>query len=223
MESEMTGTTQFMYCIGQLTVESDIFWDLEFKGYHGLESVNDIPKISTVNLCSQGLTKCELDHYYSLMKHICPLVKDAICFQLISMIMLLDTSSLIEDGVSTVDVMDTPNVSTDSREVNAPSLSHVFNDDEGNISATADYDNNISIGNNTCKPRENKKASIKERFQEINSLQKHYINLLRNRCMVLNNPKLRRLGDTDIGLKSTVLCIKQLAQYITVLMSVKNP
>ena len=31
--------------------------------------------------------------------------------------------------------------------------------------------------------------------------------------MGLNNPKIRRLGDTDVGLKGTMLCLKQLAQY----------
>ena len=187
MESEIKGAGQFMYCAGQLTVESNVFWDLDFKGYHGLGSVNDIPKLSMIHVCSPSLTRCELDHYYSLMKHVCPLVKDPICFQLLSMIMLLDTSSLIENDAVPLDAIGTSNCPNYPPEVNSSPCSYVV---------------------------EVKKPRIEERFQEIESLQRHYINLLRKRCMKLDNTKLKLLGDTDVGLKRTMHCVKQLAEYV---------
>ena len=97
MESARDGKTQFMYAIGQLSEHFDLFWDQEFKGYHGFNRTDDIKRISMDNICSQRFTKNELDHYYILMKGLCPIVKDEICFQLLSMVMMFDTTDLFEN------------------------------------------------------------------------------------------------------------------------------
>ena len=54
-------------------------------------------------------------------------------------------------------------------------------------------------------------------FDEIKSLQEHYINLLKRRCMVLKGPQLRKLVDPE-GLKMIMICFKLLAQYVPPLM-----
>ena len=218
MESASTGSEQFMYRVGQLKEESNAFWDLEFKGYPGLRSVLDIPRLSMNTICCQRLTKSEVHHYYSLMKHVCPLVKDAISFTLITMIMLLDTSNLIEDVVTPLDVIDTSNSSIDSREVSTPSSSEVVDDSNGIVSSASECDNNIPQDKKHRETRETKAPNKEERFKSIKALQKYYVHLLRNRCVHLNIPKLRGMGDTDSDLKRTMLSLKQLAQYVPVLM-----
>ena len=221
MESANTGREQFMCGMGQLTEESNVFWGQELEGYHGLRSVNDIPRLALNGTIQnlQGMTKCEFDHYHSLMKHICPLVEDATCFLLISVIMLLDISNLIEDGVTPLDVFITSNTSIDPSEVRTPSLSDVFDDGDEITYSAAAY---ITDRKKHCETHGKKKSRMEERFHEINALQRHYIHLLRNRCMHLNNPKLRRLWDTDMGLKRTMVCLKQLAQYERVVLCEDN-
>ena len=54
-------------------------------------------------------------------------------------------------------------------------------------------------------------------FDEIKSLQEHYINLLLRRCIVLKGPHLRKLIAPG-GLKMAMICFKQLAQYVPPLM-----
>ena len=46
MESAKNGAEQFMFRTGQLSEERNPLWHLDFKGYHGLRSVSDIPIIT---------------------------------------------------------------------------------------------------------------------------------------------------------------------------------
>ena len=94
MESATSGAEQFMFRAGQLREESNIFWSLEFKHYHGLKSVLDIPFVSVNTVACNRLNPTQLEQYYGLTKHLKPLMGDTILFHLISMIMLLDTSNL---------------------------------------------------------------------------------------------------------------------------------
>ena len=102
MESATSGAEQFMFRAGQLREESNIFWSLEFKHYHGLKSVLDIPFVSVNTVACNRLNPTQLEQYYGLTKHLQPLMRDTILFHLISMIMLLDTSNL-SDGYSNFD------------------------------------------------------------------------------------------------------------------------
>ena len=99
MESATSGAEQFMFRAGQLREESNIFWGLEFKHYHGLKSVTDIPLVSVDTVACNRFNPTQLEQYYGLIKHLKPLMRDTILFHLISMIMLLDTSDLW-DGYS---------------------------------------------------------------------------------------------------------------------------
>ena len=97
MESASSGAEQFMFRTGQLREEFNIFWSSEFVNYHGLKSVSDIPFVSVDTVTCQRFNQSQLGHYQSLIKYLKPLMRDTISFQLISMIMLLDTSN-ITDG-----------------------------------------------------------------------------------------------------------------------------
>ena len=69
-----------MFMVGQLSEKINPFWELEFVGYHGLRSVNDIPKNSLKYVCCQRLSRSELGHYYSLLRNVTPIVRHPICF-----------------------------------------------------------------------------------------------------------------------------------------------
>ena len=98
MESATSGAEQFMFRTGQLRHESNIFWSIEFKNYHGLKSVEDIPFVSVDTVACNRFTPPQLEHYFSLMKYVKPLMRDTVSFHLISMVMLLDTSNLTDDN-----------------------------------------------------------------------------------------------------------------------------
>merc|ERR1719414_1925446 len=100
MESASSGAQQLMFRTGQLREETNIFWGLEFKNYHGLRNVIDIPQITLDTVMGQCLTSNQLEHYRGMVRYLKPLMEDPICFQLISMVMLLDTSDLSDDVIT---------------------------------------------------------------------------------------------------------------------------
>ena len=197
-----------MYCVGQLWEEWDLNWGLEFKDYHGLKSVNDIKFLSSSTLLSLKLTNLQLKNFYKTVNHVFPILQDNICFILISMIMMLDTSNLTEDDTLTSD----GSSPVGSSEYTASS-SNNFHNMAGNH-ATGMYDNAASLDPGLQK----KKPNIHSRFEEINVLQKQYIHLLRRYCLFIDNPELRKLGDI-VGLEKAMYSFKQLAHYIPLLMN----
>ena len=217
MESADDGKTQFMYSIGQLSEEYDLFWDQEFKGYHGLRRMEDIKRFSMNNVCSQKLTPTELDHYYLLMKGLCPIVKDEICFQLLSMVLMFDTTNLMRNDPISFLVDETLNQSLHSLEISGQVSFH------GSSNSTEMYtsDTNTSTGGNSNmangKTKSEDSTNRRDSFDEIKSLQEHYIKLLKRRCMVLKGPQLRKLVAPG-GLKMVIICFKLLAQYVPPLM-----
>ena len=80
MESATSGAEQFMFRTGQLRHESNIFWSIEFKNYHGLKSVEDIPFVSVDTVACNRFTPPQLEHYFSLMKYVKPLMRDTVSF-----------------------------------------------------------------------------------------------------------------------------------------------
>ena len=222
LESAETGKEQFMFMVGQLSEKTNPFWELEFEGYHGLRSLDDIPKNSLKYVCCQRLTRSELGHYYSLLRRVVPIVRNPVCFQLFSMILLLDTSNLIdcdssddesdaEDNENAIDFIEDYD---SSKEVIAPDEPVTIN---GSPSLSEVEDKNRE-GKSEVQEHQRKKPRMDERFKEIRQLQKHYISLLRKLCQRKNDPKIKAIGESDKALKKTILCMKQLAQYVPVLM-----
>lgn len=206
-----------MYAIGQLTEEYDLFWDQEFNGYHGLKSMEAITRISMNGMCGQKLTQTELQHYYTLMSRVCPIVKDEICFQLLSMVIMFDTTAMSEDDSISFYWDDNSNQSLNSLETaGSTSSSGAINSPWLSISDV--NTNNAGSGNmahNESVPEPN--TTRHNGFGEIKVLQRHYIYLLRRRCMLLKGPLSRRLGDPD-GMKNIMNSFKLLAQYVPALM-----
>ena len=188
MESASSGAQQLMFRTGQLREESNIFWSLEFKNYHGLRTVIDIPQISMDTVMGQRLTSNQLEHYRGMIRYLKPLMEDPICFQLISMVMLLDTSDLSDSDIATP----------------------VMNSDvvTGNISQ-----NTIDTRPSTSRNAVSSNLRAVQSFQEIKSLHKHYVNLFHSRCLHSDNPLLETLGGNDQVLNSTTQAIKQIAYY----------
>ena len=215
-----------MYIVGQLCESTNVFWELEFEGYHGLRSVNDIPKIGLDTVCCNRLTRSELDHYNGLLKHIAPLIRDAICFQLMSMIMLLDTSNIIDcDDICSDDIEDNEYnaLRVCQEDDSSPSMPKITFDESSEMKNSypiSSQDNKSSCNNEKqVQVHTKQKPSTAERFKEINTLQKHYMYLLKTRCEQLDDTKIRKFVDPDKGgLRRTMLCFRQLAQYVPVLM-----
>ena len=92
MQSATSGEEQFMFRVGLLRPESNVLWHHEFTGYHGLKSVSDIQFVTTEDVACGRLSQYDLNCCYSLAKRVSTLMANPISFQLITMIMLLDTS-----------------------------------------------------------------------------------------------------------------------------------
>jgi hypothetical protein len=90
--------------------------------------------------------------------------------------------------------------------------------DGNEYSAFCFYDDKKTVEKGNIELRKKKSPSMGERFKGIKSLQKFYILLLRKHCLTVSNTKLRILSDDDKALNRIMFCIKQLAQYVPVLM-----
>ena len=190
MESASSGAQQLMFRTGQLREESNIFWGFEFKDYNGLRNVTDIPQISMDTVMGRRLTSNQLEHYRGLIGYLKPLMQDPICFQLISMVMLLDTSDLSDNDDTTY----LKNGTSEKGNTSIPSLE----------TDPCCMKNTISSNWNVTK-----------RFWEIKSLHKHYVRLFHSRCIHSNDPELQAVGGTEQLLNSTIQAIKQIAYYCT--------
>ena len=190
MESASSGSEQLMFRTGQLREESNWFWSLDFKNYHGLKSVSDLPYVSIDTVSRKRFNSKQIEHYLKLMKYLKVLVKDTVCFQLISMAMLLDTSALMEKYGLSEDTCENELI-----HVTQSSTDQSYHLHEINL-----YRN------------------MEQRFEEIRALQKHYIKLFHNRCMYLDNSELINLNDTDQHLKRTMIIIKEISYYISLLV-----
>ena len=232
MQSAKSGAEQFMFRAGQLSEELNPLWHLEFKSYHGLRSVSDIPLVTIFGeklFCDQ-MSPIELNATRNLIETLKPLMKDNNCFHLICMIMMLDTSNLFEKpsevsmDISThtnngaIDYhnlknCDAPFSSLKSRthETAEPLLSHV------KLHITKVDENKRVDTKTSFKASLSTNPTIEERFRNINTLQKHYIHLLQKYCSYSKDLEIRRFGSTDEDLKRTILCYKQLSHYVSII------
>ena len=143
-------------------------------------------------------------------------MKDSICFHLISMIMLLDTTNIKDDdGERLVYKNDTSEVTSQFQ-----SNDNLAESNRGQLKSFS----LISVDNNALDLRSksivasNKRGTTNNSYLEIKTLQRHYIDLFHHRCLHLNNPALKSVGDTDEELKNTMSNIKCIEYYISLLV-----
>ena len=214
MESAASGAEQFMYRTGQLKEKSNIFWSQEFTGHHGLKSVSDIPFVTIDTVCRKKLSSVEYKHYQQLINYISPIVKDSICYHLISMIMLLDTTNIKDDDRGSLVYENVENTVRNQSKLNLT----YFDLDQSKVFGL-NSDDNVAVDlRSKDKVKNTKRRTTNNAYLEIKTLQRHYIDLFHHRCLHLNNPDIRSVGDTDEELKKTMSNIKCIEYYISLLV-----
>ena len=220
-----------MYRNGQLREESNPLWYLEFKGYHGLQSINDFPMF-TIDSVSKGwayeaVTKKQIIILKTSMKELAPLIRDTISFYLLTMIMMFDTSDLNESK----DQWDDEHPKYSLEPVNMDD-NHRIKDISGiqtptsssSISTTSGYGSNMeSLSNDSiCKVSFQKgkrcKPNIDERFSGISDLRDVYLSLLMNRCKISGEPEIKKFGDSNIEMNRAINSTKKISKFMSTLM-----
>ena len=87
-----------MFRTGQLRNESNPFWHLDFKGYHGFDSKSQLPFYTVDNSDWKRLSRVQNCRFRDLIKCLRPLMQDNILFYLLAMILMLDTTDLHVHG-----------------------------------------------------------------------------------------------------------------------------
>ena len=219
MQSAKSGEEQLMLRVGILRPEYDVFWRQEFVGFHGLKSVSDVPFVSTEDVCCGRLTPYDLNCCSSLIKRVSPLMANPITYQLITMIMLLDTSN-VNNAENTFPETQTrfdedSSHSSSSFEECVPPLSEVYfgNDTpfQPRIQCSGKYVDSKDLSPMPSTVR--RKISTKERFRSVKMLQDHYMHLLKVHCKYIGEARGGYLGNTDERLFETMECIRKVAQY----------
>ena len=134
----------------------------------------------------------------------------------------MDTSNLIDcdSGSDDDDIQDIENA-IDFIEDDDTTAMETTSDDsiaKKGVRSSFDVEDQTRKEKGELEQHKRKKPRMDERFKEIRQLQKHYIMLLRNLCLKLNDPKIKAIGESDKALNKTIICMKQLAQYVPVLM-----
>ena len=207
-----------MFCFGQLNEKTNVIWSLDFEGYRGLRSVDDLVRLTMKNVCCERLTGAELTRYYSLVKHVTPLMQNSVCYQIICMVMLLDTSNLVD-----IEMEDIPsNLMEHDFECSSSSSpsAYIKSNDVNAIKDTTQrkYGGNSKKDDSFMEMSKKKKPGLEERFKEIKVLQKHYIELFKTHCERLDDPKINSLVENDKRINNMMLCLRQIAQYVPALM-----
>ena len=208
-----------MIRVGLLRPEYNVLWRQEFVGFHGLKSVSDIPFVSTEDICCGRLTPYDLHCCSSLIKRVSPLLANPISYQLITMIMLLDTSNVDNSDNGVIEQQtgldEDSNRSSSSFEECVPPLSEVY---FGNDTA---FQPRIQCSSKCRDPTEftsmtsnaRRKRTTTERFRSVKMLQDHYMHLLKVHCKYIGEARGGYLGNTDERLFETMECIRKVAQY----------
>ena len=206
-----------MLRVGLLRPEYNVLWSQEFIGFHGLKSVSDIPFVSTEDVCCRRLTPYDLHCCSSLIKRVSPLMANPISYQLITMIMLLDTTNVsnTDNTVHETRFDEDSSHSSSSFEECVPPLSEVYfgNDTpfQPRIQCSSKYKDPTDFTPMTSNVR--KQRSTKERFRSVIMLRDHYMHLLKVHCKYIGEAKGGYLGNTDERLFETMECIRKVAQY----------
>ena len=217
MQSAKSGEEQFMLRVGIIRPEYDVFWRQEYVGYHGLKSVSDSSFVSTEMISCGRLTPYDLHCCSSLIKRVSPLMANPISYQLITMIMLLDTTNVsnTENTVHETRFDEDSSHSSSSFEECVPPLSEVYfgNDTpfQPRIQCSSKYKDPTDFTPMTSNAR--KKFCTKERFRSVIMLRDHYMHLLKVYCKYIGEARGGYLGNTDERLFETMECIRKVAQY----------
>ena len=220
-----------MYRNGQLREESNPLWFLEFKGYHGLQSIDDFPML-TIDSVSKGwayeaVTKKQIIILKTSIKELAPLIRDTICFYLLTMVMMFDSSDLNESK----DQWDDEHPKYSLEPVNMDDNHRIKDISEirtltssSSTSTTLGYGSNMeSLSNeNLCNVsfRQVKrcKPNFHERFSGITNLRDVYLNLLMNRCKISGEPELKKFGDSNVEMNRAISSMKKIAKFMSILM-----
>ena len=143
-------------------------------------------------------------------------MKDSICFHLLSMIMLLDTTNIKDDGDGSLVYENDTNEGTSHFQ----STNNLNESNRGQLKSFSliSFDNNALDLRSKSIDANNKRGTTNNSYLEIKTLQRHYIDLFHHRCLHLNNPALKSVGDTDEELKKTMSNIKCIEYYISLLV-----
>ena len=225
MTTAKSGAEQFMLRVGILRPESNILWDQEFIGYHGFRDVSDIPYTAIEHICANRLTQYDLNCMSTLMKRLTPLMRNPISFQLITMIMMLDTYNILSDDTTFSEANHQSEDSFSHQQISSfeeyvPPLSEVYfgNDEifQPKMISSRKEPNQTDVM--LLKIGQRKKLAIKERFRGVQTLREHYMYLLQVHCKYIDEEKGGYLGNTNERLSETISCIRKLAQYMMLLM-----
>ena len=225
MTTAKSGAEQFMLRVGILRPESNILWDQEFIGYHGFRDVSDIPLTAIEHICGNRLPQYDLNCMSTLMKKLTPLMRNPISFQLITMIMMLDTYNILSDDTTFSEANHQSEDSFSHQQISSfeeyvPPLSEVYfgNDEifQPNMTSSGQETNQNDVKLLTIGDR--KRLLIKERFRGVQTLREHYMYLLKVHCKYIDEEKGGYLGNTNERLSETISCIRKLAQYMKLLM-----
>ena len=220
MLTAKNGAEQFMLRVGMLRPESNILWDQEFIGYHGFRDVSDIPLTAIEHICGNRLSQYNLNCMSTLMNRLTPLMRNPITFQLITMIMMLDTHYILSDDSTLSEAKHQSDDSStrqpmSSFEEHVPPLSEVYfgNDEifQQALASSRKEHNQGDVMLVTIGQRE--KIAIKERFRGVQTLREHYMYLLQVHCKYMDEEKGDYFCMTNEKLSETISCIRKLAQY----------
>ena len=220
-----------MYRYGQLTEESNPLWYLEFKGYHGLKCLNNLPFFNIENFCNKArrdiFSKEQIATANQMIRELTPIVRDSICFYLITMVLMLDTSNLKDKeypaenknpqySLEPVNLEDSQ-CKTDPSKLQHPvasTLSKTLNEVNPVVLSSNENSSNLS-----AEEKSEMRSEIQQRFQEITRLRDNYLNLLRTRCKESSNPEIRQFADSHEGLNRVISSIKKLTFFVSMTMS----
>ena len=223
-----------MYRNGQLTEESNPLWYLEFKGYHGLQCINDLPYFTLGNVGVKGnaskyCTKKQIANVKSLISELTPLIRDSVTFYLLTMAMMLDTSNLKVawsrlDDESPQYTLVPVNIDDSRQKMDELRLHDV--PVAPNVSTTSAEDSqNILLSNgcsdDTHRQQSNKrKRNIHERFKEIDNLRDIYLHLLKSRCKASSLSEIRKFGDSNEQGNRAISSMKKIATFMAIIMKI---
>ena len=223
-----------MYRNGQLREESNPLWYLEFKGYHGLQSIDDFPML-TIDSVSKGwgnrayeaVTKKQIIILKTSVKELAPLIRDTISFYLLTMIMMFDTSDLNESkdqwddehpkySLEPVNMDDNHRIKNNSEiqiptSLSSPSMPSSYCSDMESLSTE-------NVCHVSVQETKRRKPKIHERFSGISNLRDVYLNLLMNRCKISGEPEIKKFGDSNIEMNRAISSMKKVAKFMSILM-----
>ena len=209
-----------MFRTGQLTVESNPLWYLDFKGVHGIKNCSQLPYFTMDNSDWPMLTATQNSRLKELLHYLRPLMQDTTFFYLVAMILMLDTSNLHEK-VNLQKVSLTKYINPSDANFNAK-LNKMdtitFLDIKKDTEMANSSHDDMSIDSNSKahveKHRNDNFSRNTESFKEIDKLRHHYLNLFISHCGDSPVLAIRKMIESEEELHHAISCINEVATYI---------